>query len=721
MTRLIPWLTLAGLIACGGATGLDGETSRNTGATEQATEDGETISQEEAGLLEQIESEDPVTRKRALARLGLLYESEERWAESAAMLERAVDAYDELRPFLQLHLIDVLVRLEEWDEAIRVSREIAAEASGTVAATTAAIRLPALLARSGDTEAAAEAAAFLVDLPIDELTEAEHVASADILAEEKLLDEASTIRERLIRSYTRGRYTEKLYDQLTALPESPLDRLSWDNSIALASQLESANRHEETREYLARIRNRFPRRANDPEIVWIEAQSLFDSRRYSDLQKLSIPTGKARHVGLERLKGHGLWRIDRNQEFLSAMSHILDDHGDTSEAMRVKLLLGKYWLINGNDSDKAARYLDEAIRAGGVGSDGENLWTLAWIYVTSNQRSKALAMMNDYLARFPDSSYTTNSLFWSAKIHEREGKLEKRNELLDRLIRTYPYAYYSYRAREILERPLTAPDEIAGGRQFPEIDPEDLLERNPKLSIVRELEAIGLTGEATREYKEIVGANPEDPMLAYGLADRYASGGEPLRAIILLNRHFSHFIRRGGSNIPDRFWKILYPREYWDAIRAAAEERKIDPYLMAAIIRQESGWDPSIVSSAGAVGLMQIMPEEAASFGTLAGLERTVTRRDLFDPMINIRVGAAEIREKLEAMDDDQLLAIAAYNAGESAVNGWIGRISAEDRDLFIDSIPYGETRLYVMTVTRNLHEYRRVYGATDRWREIEN
>ncbi|HEY0788958.1 MAG TPA: lytic transglycosylase domain-containing protein, partial [Thermoanaerobaculia bacterium] len=148
----------------------------------------------------------------------------------------------------------------------------------------------------------------------------------------------------------------------------------------------------------------------------------------------------------------------------------------------------------------------------------------------------------------------------------------------------------------------------------------------------------------------------------------------------------------------------------WDEIRAAATDAGVDPWLMVAIIRQESGWDPTTVSNAGAVGLMQIMPAEATSIGSGAGLG-TISRQDLFDPAINIRVGAQELRQKLDATGGTRILALASYNAGETAVLRWLARTPADDLDLFVDSIPYAETRLYVMIVTRNLHEYRRVYG----------
>jgi tetratricopeptide (TPR) repeat protein len=707
-------ISFAAISACGGTARLDETTPASDDHTAAATaEVSRAISQTESGLLEQIDSEDPVVRKRALARLGLLYEEEERHEEAAAMLGRAIEEYEELRPFLQLRMMNLLATLERWDDAIGIAQDIIREAPETSAATTARIRLPALLARAGETDAARGAVSAVLQIPIDELTEGDHVATADTLAREGMVAEASRIRDRLLRTYTRGRYTEKLYEQLDALPpaDSPLRKLSWQDSLELAENLRQANRHPQSQAWIARIRERFPNRASDPALVWIEAQTLFNSRRYTDMQRLSIPTGQPNHISLDRLKGHALWRLGRNQEFLQTMQHILTEHGSSDEATRAKLLTGRYWLIDGNDYPRAARYLQEGIAAGGAGTGGENIWTLAWIHVTSGDDQRALQVMRDYLQRFPKGTYATNSLFWSAKLHEKRGAVEERDRILRELIQRFPYAYYSFRAREILGLPLVAPEEVDSGHRFPRFTVAQAFGGNPKLTIVRELEAIGLDDEATQQYREVVGANPDDPILAYGLADRYAKSGEPLRAIILLNRHFSDLVQHGGRDIPDRFWKILYPRHHWEEIQRAAAAQKIDPYLVTAIIRQESGWDDSIVSSAGAVGLMQIMPEESAALGRAAGFDRNITRSDLFDPLVNIRVGAAEIRQKLNSMNGSRPLALASYNAGEGPVRTWLSNTPIDDIDFFIDSIPFNETRRYVMVVTRNLYEYKRIYG----------
>jgi soluble lytic murein transglycosylase len=279
------------------------------------------------------------------------------------------------------------------------------------------------------------------------------------------------------------------------------------------------------------------------------------------------------------------------------------------------------------------------------------------------------------------------------------------------LIARYPYNYFSYRAREV--RPALASTPPANAAvPFPDLDAQLASLGDPRLAGVDELRAIGLTRDASREMKRIAAAYPDNLGVAYKLAETYVLGGEPAAANAVLQRRFRDLIRHGGADVPLRFWQILYPLSYWDDIRAEASKRSLDPYLVASIIRQESGFEPLVVSNAGAVGLMQIMPAEAGRIAAEAGIPG-VTREKLFEPVTNIAVGSAEYSQKLAGAGGNPILAVAAYNAGEEAVGKWLARTPVDDVDVFVEAIPYAETRLYVKSVTRNRFEYRRIYEGS--------
>src|SRR5207249_2046600 len=156
-----------------------------------------------------------------------------------------------------------------------------------------------------------------------------------------------------------------------------------------------------------------------------------------------------------------------------------------------------------------------------------------------------------------------------------------------------------------------APASIANGNVFPNVDALAAATPEPRLASVRELMDLGMNREATREMQSIASSYPDNAGIQFMLADVYVQGGEPFRANGVLQRKFRQFVRHGGSGIPRRFWEILFPLNYWDVIRAESEKRQVDPYLIASIIRQETGFEPATVSNAGAVGIMQIMPVEA--------------------------------------------------------------------------------------------------------------
>jgi len=140
--------------------------------------------------------------------------------------------------------------------------------------------------------------------------------------------------------------------------------------------------------------------------------------------------------------------------------------------------------------------------------------------------------------------------------------------------------------------------------------------------------------------------------------------------------------------------------------------RGLDPYLVAALIRQESTFNPRVRSRAGARGLMQIIP---ATGRELARQERrTYKTRDLYNPEINILYGTRYLKTLLARFNGRVDYALASYNAGPHRVKRWTGMDMSIDPEVFIEDIPFDETRAYVKLVLRNEMLYRRLYGQKD-------
>jgi soluble lytic murein transglycosylase len=145
-----------------------------------------------------------------------------------------------------------------------------------------------------------------------------------------------------------------------------------------------------------------------------------------------------------------------------------------------------------------------------------------------------------------------------------------------------------------------------------------------------------------------------------------------------------------------------------DLIRSANPPGGAELALVAAVIREESAYDPRAVSSVGAIGLMQLMPDTGRWVARRIGLD--LPGKDaLYNPETNIRLGASYLSFLLEQFEGNFVYAIAAYNAGSGAVDRWITSFGSRDQDEFIESIPYRETRNFVKRVLRSLGEYRRI------------
>jgi soluble lytic murein transglycosylase len=152
------------------------------------------------------------------------------------------------------------------------------------------------------------------------------------------------------------------------------------------------------------------------------------------------------------------------------------------------------------------------------------------------------------------------------------------------------------------------------------------------------------------------------------------------------------------------------PLRYQDVIRQQAADKHLDPALIAAVIYAETKFDPS-TSSAGAEGLMQILPQTAEYLAHRSGAT-TFTTADLATPQVNIAYGSYYLRYLLDQYRGDTTLALAAYNGGEANVNRWLAAARSRGMSLRITEIPFPETRAYVARVLAARTAYRRKYAS---------
>ena len=233
----------------------------------------------------------------------------------------------------------------------------------------------------------------------------------------------------------------------------------------------------------------------------------------------------------------------------------------------------------------------------------------------------------------------------------------------------------------------------------------------PNAPAIRQLLAAGLLDDAENELLYAQRVSGDSSVIQATLAWVYNRQSEYRRGTLLMKRAYPQYLTAGGETLPPEMLRVVYPLDFWSLIRPHAERRRLDPYLMAALVAQESTFVPDIRSSANAIGLMQIVPSTGRRYARVLGIRR-FSPSMLQRPETNVQLGTAYYSDLVRRFGDDHL-ALASYNAGEHRVVRWIAERPGLDRDEFIDDIPFPETQNYVKRILGMAEDYRRLYGGT--------
>jgi len=339
-------------------------------------------------------------------------------------------------------------------------------------------------------------------------------------------------------------------------------------------------------------------------------------------------------------------------------------------------------------------------------------WRATWLTYQLGDYSEAAKMMDEQIRDYPESTETSAALYWRARIYAgQEHNTAMAVKYYRTVARVYRHYYYADMAEQRLQdMGYRRNDAPTGSAVLDSLQPDDVPElsdnipdQDPHLVKARLLANAGLN-----EYisPEIEAAEGSDTWGSLAEAQIYAHYGEPWHALHLMKRAIPYYTTAPFGEIPLAYWRILFPQPYWPAIKRYSTQYNLNPYMVASLIRQESEFNPGAVSYANAYGLMQLLPRVGSELARKEGIRHFRTR-DLLDPETNIRLGCLYLRQMLDEFNNHPEFAFAAYNAGDNRVQDWQSAGNFKDMDVFVESIPFTQTRNYVQSIVRNENIYR--------------
>jgi soluble lytic murein transglycosylase len=176
-----------------------------------------------------------------------------------------------------------------------------------------------------------------------------------------------------------------------------------------------------------------------------------------------------------------------------------------------------------------------------------------------------------------------------------------------------------------------------------------------------------------------------------------------------MKRAYPQYLAAGGETLPREILKVIFPVDYWPLLQKYSKERNLDPFLVAALVAQESNFDREVKSPANAWGLMQVLPSTGRSYARKLGVKPFSARR-LTEADINVRIGTQIFADTIRRFGGVHY-ALAAYNAGDSRVLAWQREKPGLAQDEFIDDIPFPETQNYVKRILGTAEDYRSLYS----------
>ena len=600
------------------------------------------------------------------------------------------------------------MRLEQWSQAREALEALLSrKPSGALAASTA-LALGEVAEGEGDQR---KAVAIYQRLAEDQAT-----LNEDVLSRLGRAALAAGDRKTATEAYLRVYYEFALTDAATAAA-SHLDtlgdqiaRTGYKADLGRASMLFGARRYAEARSAFQEVQPRAS--GDDRELADLRiAESDFFLKRYESARQALAPylerasrKAEARFFYLSALR-----ELGRDDEYVARTRELVAEFPDSSWAEEALNNLGTYYILE-EDDESAAQTFAELYEKFPNGPRAERAaWKAGWASYRKGDYADTVRIFESAATGFPRSNYRPSFLYWAGRSHARLGAAEAANTRFRLVFNDYGNSYYGRLAQKFVARRsagLAMEDRLVTASQQ---SPAATAPKPPTEDRIRLLLAVGMYDDALEELRFAQRQWGPSPALEATMAWAYHQKGELRRAITIMRRAYPQSLTSDGHELPVEIRQVLFPLVYWDLIKKYSRLHDLDPYIVAALIGQESTFDPGIRSSANAWGLMQVVPATGRGLARSLGIRRFTTRM-LTVPVTNIRLGTLYFSRLVEEFGGTHY-ALASYNAGENRVRRWKAERAGIDEDEFIDDIPFPETQNYVKRILGTAQDYRILYG----------
>ncbi len=634
---------------------------------------------------------------------------------AALPLVRADLGSTPLAPYGRYYTGLALLGLQQFDEA-EAAFDAAGDSARGALEEAAPLRMAEAALGRGD---AARAAAILNDLSDETLT-----APEEVFLRLGAAHEAAGDPVRALRAHHRVYYEFPLSEQALAAQEAierlqtpaliPPDRFRLE--LDRAERLFAARRWAQARPAYAELASAAA--GDDRALLVLRLASsdyyLGRHRAARDAVRPLLGRGpreaEARYIHLSATRGLG-----DHAGYVGLVRGLVADHPESSWAEEALNDLSGHF-VRQDDEEAADTVLRELMRRFPRGRYTDRAgWRVGWRTYKQGQYGDAARIFEQAAAASPRADFRPSWLYWAARSRDRLGNRDAATSLYRVLAADYLNSYYGRLAAAILrdrrEPPVTPILRIdAAGAPAPLVPTDALIRALVGLELYDA--ALGEVEYARKEWGDSAALQATASWirnrrgLGPGAADRF---GDVRGAITLMRRAYPHFMAAGGEALPADILRVIFPLDYWPLITKYSEAHRLDPYLMAALISQESTFTPDVRSAANAVGLMQLIPGTARRYAAKLGMRFSPAM--LTQPETNIRLGMRYFRDLMDRFGGAHF-ALAGYNAGEHRVARWIAERPMFTQDEFIDDIPFQETQNYVKRILGTADDYRRLYGG---------